>query len=116
MCYRWLWQNAWLSEGNEDHGVKGRLFFNLFKIWESWVLSLKKWPVKKDVNCKRENINNFQCKNLALNIMGLGSLGLRNNLKQEKEQPFIWDKNKWMSVDLEEKWKMWHEKNEKFDI
>lgn len=39
-------------------------------------------------------MNNFQCKNLALNIMGLGNLGLRNNLKQEKEQPFIWGKNK----------------------
>lgn len=48
----------------------------------------------KDINCKRENINNFQCKNLALNIMGLDNLGLRNNLKQENEQPFIWDKNK----------------------
>lgn len=37
--------------------------------------------------------------------MGLGNLGLRNNLKQEKEDPFIGDKTKWMSVDLDEKQK-----------
>lgn len=79
-------QTAWLSEGNEDHEVKGEFVFIFFfnDGAEYWLWKNAQWRKKLII----VEWNNVQCENLNLNIRELGNLEHGNNLKQEKEHCF----------------------------